>query len=285
MNELRQSLELRDAAMRRIRAFFHARDFLEVETPIRLRAPCMELHVDAEPSGGAFLRTSPELSHKKLLAGGAQRIFELAKCFRRGERGPLHHPEYLMLEWYRAEADYDDVLEDVRDLLAAVWPERRIGWTVLSVAEAFARHAGWNPIESYDADRFDVDMAERVEPALREIGGAVVLKDYPAEAAALARLKPENPRLAERWELYLDGVELANAYSELTDPDEQRRRFETCARQRAALGKPVYPIDETFLVALGRMPAAGGAALGVDRLLMLLAGADSLDAVLPFREP
>ena len=280
------NLILRDALMQSIRAFFHDRGFVEVETPIRLQHPCMELHIDAEPSGDRFLRTSPEIYHKQLLARGHERIFEVGKCFRKGETGPLHHPEYTMLEWYRTRADYMDMLEDTRDLIQSAAGLLDLGlgeWSILTVSEAFEQFAGWDPVGNYDADRFDLDLVEKIEPAVKEIGGAVVLLDYPAEAAALSRCKPDHPLAAERWELYIDGIELANAYSELTDPVEQRRRFEQCAEQRMALGKETYPIDEAFIQALGKMPPSGGVALGVDRLLMLMAGADSLDAVLPFR--
>ncbi len=276
-------IQLRDALMRGIRAFFYEHGFTEVETPIRLRTPCMELHIDAEPSGDHYLRTSPEIFHKKLLAEGHDRIFEVGKCFRKGERGPLHNPEYTMLEWYRAHADYMDVLDDAKALIETVWPDVPSDWTILSVADAFLEFAGWDPVGNYEEDRFDIDLVEKVEPALKQMLGAVVLKDYPVEAAALSRCKPENPLVAERWELYIDGIELANAYSELTDPSEQRRRFEECAAKRNALGKDVYGIDDKFIQALCHMPPSGGVALGVDRLLMLLAGHSSLDRVLPFR--
>ncbi len=272
--------------MRRIRKFFQERGFTEIETPIRLKVPCMELHIDAEPSGDHFLRTSPELFHKQLLAAGHEKIFEIGKCFRRGERGPLHHPEYSMLEWYRAKADYLDVLADTKALIQAVAEIHDLGsadWKILTISDAFLKFADWDPVGNYDEDRFDLDLVEKVEPAIERIGGAVVLIDYPIEAAALSRRKPGNPLVAERWELYINGVEIANAYSELTDPSEQRRRFEACAEQRKALGKETYPIDEAFIQALEKMPPSGGVALGVDRLLMLVAGADSLDAVLPFR--
>lgn len=286
---------LRDAVMRCIRAFFHDRGFTEVETPIRLETPCMELHIDAEPSGGWFLRTSPELFHKQLLAQGHERIFEIGKCFRRGERGPLHHPEYTMLEWYRAHVDYKDMLEEMQFLIQAVaalslpgdspdtCPALTGEWAIKTISEAFLEYAEWDPVGNYDEDRFDLDLVDKVEPALKQLGGAVVLIDYPVEAAALSRRQPENPRVAERWELYLEGIEIANAYSELIDPVEQCRRFEQCAEQRKVLGKEVYPIDEDFLRALETMPPSGGVALGLDRLVMLLCGADSLDAVLPFR--
>jgi len=277
------SIILRDVLMRRIRAFFYERGFTEVETPVRVEVPCMELHIDAEPSGEHFLRTSPEIFHKQLLAAGHDKIFEVGKCFRQGERGPLHHPEYTMLEWYRANADYMDILADTKSLVLAVSGIAESAWQQRTVSTAFLELAGWDPVGHYDENRFDIDLVEKIEPALKQMGGPVVLIDYPVEAAALSRRKPNYPLVAERWELYIDGIEIANAYSELTDPVEQRRRFEACAQQRKELGKEVYPIDETFIQALEKMPPSGGVALGIDRLLMLIAGANSLDAVLPFR--
>ncbi|MFA5689218.1 MAG: EF-P lysine aminoacylase EpmA [Kiritimatiellales bacterium] len=298
-----EQLKQRDALLQTIRSFFHSEGFTEVETPIRMKTPCMELHIDAEPSGKCWLRTSPELYHKKLLARGAENIFEIGKCFRQGERGDRHHPEYTMLEWYRAGGDYHSMLDDTVNLLNAVGIETGRALSPLSaetekvdaggaaplplqvytVAGIYQKFAGWNPVENFDADRFDLDMVEKIEPALEKIPVAV-LQDYPAECCALARLKPENPAVAERWELYLNGVEIANAYSELTDADEQRRRFEKWAEQRKALGKVVYPIDEEFLTALSSMPPAGGCALGIDRLLMALTGAESLDEIFLFRD-
>jgi elongation factor P--(R)-beta-lysine ligase len=154
-------------------------------------------------------------------------------------------------------------------------------WEKHTVSQAFIQHAGWDPATTFDPDRFDLDLVTRVEPAL-PADRPVVLIDYPAPLAALARKKPDDPSRAERWELYLGGVEIANAYSELTDPAEQRARFEEANAARERRGAQSYPLDETFLAALPRMPPAGGIALGVDRLLMILADADSLDAILPF---
>jgi lysyl-tRNA synthetase class 2 len=281
-----------------IRRWFTDHDFVEVETPVRLAAPALELYINAEPAGDRFLRTSPELHMKRLMAAGAQRIFQMGPCFRRGERGSRHNPEYTMLEWYRADAGYADVLLDTKMLLLAVAREvkgttdltyqgRPLAlapfWERLTVAEAFLRWAGWDPVKHYDPDRFDLDLIEKVEPRLpREV--PVILTDYPAAAAALSRRKPDNPAVAERWELYLGGLEIANAYSELTDPVEQRARFAECAAARAAAGRPVYPLDEAFLAELGAMPPTGGIALGVDRLVMILADLATLDDLLPFRE-
>lgn len=291
-------LELRAKVLRAIRQFFYDRDFLEVETPLRIPAPALELHIDAIPAGGQYLRTSPELHMKRLLAAGWKKIFQLGPCFREGERGALHNPEFNLLEWYRADADYLAILAETKALLAAVaeavlgrtWLKVQCAqvelmpvWEVFTVAEAFSKFAGWDPVAAFDAERFDLDLVNKVEPRLpRE--HPVILMDYPAAAAALARRKPGNPRVAERWELYVGGLELANAFSELTDPAEQRARFEACAAERQALEKTVYPLDEDFLAALADgLPPSAGIALGVDRLVMLLAGAKSLDAVLPFR--
>ena len=291
-------LQLRSRVLQAIRRWFTEHDFIEVETPVRLAAPALELHINAEPAGDRFLRTSPELHMKRLMAGGAQRIFQMGPCFRRGERGSRHNPEYTMLEWYRADAGYAEVLLDTKMLLLAVAREvkgttdltyqgRPLAlapfWERLTVSEAFLRWAGWDPAKNYDADRFDFDLVEKVEPHLpREV--PVVLTDYPAAAAALSRRKPGNPAVAERWELYLGGLEIANAYSELTDPVEQRARFAECAAERAAAGRPVYPLDEAFLAELGQMPPTGGIALGVDRLVMILADLVTFDDLLPFRE-
>ena len=276
-----EKLGVRGALMQSIRAFFYSEGFVEVETPIRMKTPCMELHIDAEPSGDRWLRTSPELYHKKLLAQGVRKFFEIGKCFRQGERGDRHHPEYTMLEWYRADCDYNGMLSDTEGLLRAVGIPRHL--EIFTVAEVYERFAGWNPVEQFDADRFDFDMVEKIAPNLPK-DAPVVLMDYPAECCALARLKPGNPKVAERWELYLGGIEIANAYSELTDPAEQRARFEKWGRQRKALGKTVYPLDEDFIQCLETMPPSGGCALGIDRLLMALTGANSLDDILPFRD-
>ncbi len=282
-----------------MREFFWERGFTEVETPVRITAPALERHVDAEPCGKAFLRTSPELHMKRLLVRGWDRIFQIGPCFRKGEAGRIHLPEFTLLEWYRRRADYLDMLVDTKALLAfvgkrvvgstrLVWHGEPIEllpvWDCLSVQELFLLHAGWDPVTEYDDDRFWMDWMEKVEPMLPR-DRPVIVKDYPPQAAALARCRSGPPQVAERWELYLGGMELANAYSELTDPVEQRIRFEICARERAAAGAPVYPLDEAFLHALAQgLPPCGGVALGIDRLVMLLAGCTDIRQTRPFAE-
>jgi lysyl-tRNA synthetase class 2 len=298
LRALRRVLELRAKLNDAVRRFFRERGFLEVDTPVVLPANAPEANIDAIPAGSGWLRTSPELHMKRLLAAGYEKIFQLGPCGRDGEHGRWHHPEFTLLEWYRADAGYLEILADVKALLAFVarelrgttdftWHGKPVSfaqeiWEKQTVSQAFIQHAGWDPALKFDPDRFDLDLVTRVEPAL-PTDHPVVLIDYPAPLAALARGKPEDPLRAERWELYLAGIELANAYSELADPAEQRARFEQANAARQKRGAKPYPLDEAFLAALAHMPPSGGIALGVDRLLMLLADVDSLDGVLPFR--
>ena len=291
------TLALRSRMLQSIRAWFTAHEFIEVETPVRIRTPALEDHIDPPASESAYLRTSPELHMKRLLCAGHQRIFQIGSCFRAGECGARHQPEFSMLEWYRADADDLAIRNDAESMIRQVVRELRGGgsltyqshridctapWPALTVQQAYTRWAGWDPIREFDADRFDLDMVNIVEPALpRE--RPCFLTDYPAATAALARLHPADPRIAARWELYIGGLELCNAYGELADPAEQRRRFEACARRRAANDQPVYPLDEAFLQALeAGMPPSGGAALGIDRLAMLLCDATHIHQVRAF---
>ncbi len=271
-------LSERARVLREIRAFFDAHGFTEVETPVRIPAPAPEPHIDCPPSGDWFLCASPELQMKKLLAAGMERIYQIGPCFREGEKGSRHNPEFTMLEWYRAHADYAQIAVDAEELVGEVLrPRGSAALPRMTVREAYLRWAGWDPVEAWDQDRFDFDMATKIEPNLPK--GPLFLMDYPAPAASLARLKADDPRVAERWELYVDGLELANAFTELTDPVEQRRRFEGARAERRVLGEADYPLDEAFLDALARMPPSGGVALGVDRLVMLACGVHDISEV------
>jgi lysyl-tRNA synthetase class 2 len=309
-----RSVEARAALYRRVRDFFDRQGFLEVETPQRVRSPGLEVHLDAIPAGeGFYLITSPEYHMKRLLAAGFGRIYQIVKCFRAGEQGPLHHPEFTMLEWYRAEAGYQEILADTEGLLRALagdslvyqketidlsgpferlttrealWRHARIDWREhpdVSSFRAAALAAGHGPIPPDDTweDIFFRVFLSAVEPRLGH-GRPTALLDYPARMAALSRLKPGDPEVAERFELYIAGIELANAFSELVDPVEQRRRFEADQAERRRLGRPVYPVDEKLLAALGELPPCGGIALGLDRLLLLLLDEPHLERVLPF---
>ncbi|HEY2049086.1 MAG TPA: EF-P lysine aminoacylase EpmA [Caulobacteraceae bacterium] len=319
----------RNALTRAVRAWFEAQGFTEVETAALQVSPGNEAHLHAfsataiGPDGATrdlHLRTSPEFACKTLLAAGERRIFELARVWRNRERGPLHHPEFTMLEWYRAEEPYEELMADCAallvlaalttgretfewrgksmdpfaepdrvtvaqafseqagiDLLASVAPDGTTDRDLLAVA---ARGAGIRVAEDDTwADVFSRVIVERVEPTLG-IGRATILCDYPVPEAALARPAPHDPRVAERFELYACGVELANAFGELTDPVEQRRRFEAEMAEMRRVYGTAYPIDEAFLEALAYMPAASGAALGFDRLALLATGAGRIEDVL-----
>jgi lysyl-tRNA synthetase class 2 len=289
-------LIIRARVLDAVRRFFGSQDYLEVETPLRIPAPAPEAHIDAQPTGDWFLHTSPELCMKRLLAAGYPKIFQICKCFRRGERGRRHLPEMTILEWYTAGVDYRHMMNQCQDLITYVrtalgrpariaYQGRAIDlntpWLHMSVAEAFSRYGGCSADQALSQGRFDEIMGLQIEP---EMGWdrPVFLYDYPAACGALARLKPDRPDIAERFELYIGGLELCNAFSELTDAREQRRRFGDEMRRRQAAGKTVYPMPDTFLKALENMPAAAGNALGVDRLVMLLADADHIDQVVAF---
>lgn len=290
------ALKLRARMIQAIRRFFLERDFLEIETPCRIPAPAPEAHIEAVASGEWFLHTSPELCMKRLLAAGYPKIFQICRCFRGGERGDRHLPEFTLLEWYRRGADYLSLMDDCEALIGAAAGElgfaagipRRGGpirllppWERFTVREAFARHAPLTLSEALDSDRFDEIMACAIEPHLG-MERPVFLYEYPVELGALARVKEGNPEVAERFELYIGGMEVANAFSELTDAREQRRRFEAAGRERLVRGGAVYPMPEPFLEALPQMHPSAGIALGVDRLAMLLAGKDRIDDVVAF---
>jgi lysyl-tRNA synthetase class 2 len=318
-----------------VRAWFAARDFLEVETAALAVSPGNETHLHAFATDligpgnerrPLYLRTSPEFACKKLLAAGETRIFEFARVFRNRERDALHHPEFTMLEWYRANELYQTLMDDCAALIAEAAraagakqftfrdktidpfaaPER------VTVAEAFERHAGVDLLATIAegkgvrvklaaaaakagvataaddtwGDIFSRILAERVEPQLG-VGRATLLYEYPLPLAALARAKPGSDKVAERFELYACGVELANAFGELTDAAEQRARFEIAMAEKQRIHGERYPVDEDFLTALAVMPQSCGIALGFDRLVMLATGAKSIEKVIwtPVVEP
>jgi lysyl-tRNA synthetase class 2 len=286
-----------------VRAFFDARGFLEVETPLLVPSPGLDPHLDAfEVAGGdrgspRWLSTSPEYQMKRLVAQGLSRIYQIARCFRRGESGAVHNPEFTMVEWYRAEAGMADVISDTEQLVASVTGGAvRLGERVvlvsppferIPVCEAFARYAGWSRDETLaaaasDEDRYFRALVDQIEPALAAAPAAVFLVDYPATQASLARRKPEDARLSERFELYVAGVELCNGFGELVDPVEQRARLVHDQETRRARSQPAYPIDERFLEALDRLPPTGGNALGLDRLVALACGTTDIAEVLAF---
>lgn len=286
----------RGSVVQAIRTFFDLEGFLEVQTPVRTPAPAPEPHIDAIPADGWFLNTSPELYMKRLLAAGYEKIFQIAPAFRQGERGKLHHPEFTMLEWYRSNNDYRALKQDCQKLLQYIcqtvlgslniprddqWLSAEGDWQDLTVREAFLAFAGWDPVAQTDPDRFDLDLVEKIEPHLG-FPQPCTLTDYPLYQAALARSKPTDATVAERFELYWAGIELANGFSELTDPQEQRTRFLETLDERRSSGQQVYPLPESFLASLEHLPPCAGIALGIDRLVMILLNARHLDQVVAF---
>jgi elongation factor P--(R)-beta-lysine ligase len=290
------NLRRRVSIIEAIREFFRGRDYLEVETPLRVPTIAPEPNIEPYRSEDWFLATSPELHMKRLLAAGYPGLFQLSRCFRRGERGRWHNPEFTMLEWYRAGAGYLDIIAEVEELTTAVAARLEMGgrlkyqghqidittpWPRITVREAFIKAAGWDPVIVQDPARFDKDLVDRVLPGLAA-SRPTVLMDYPAAMAALARLKPADPAVAERAEVFIGGLELANIYSELTDPAEQAERFRQAIEEIRSEGRPPPPIAEKFLECLPYLPACGGVALGVDRLVMLCCDAASIDEVVTF---
>ncbi len=293
------ALRARAHVVAAIRAYFESERFLEVETPAMVVCPGLDTHLDAfaVADSDRFLTTSPEYQMKRLLVGGVPRCFQIARCFRRGELGGHHNPEFTMLEWYRAFAGADSIMTDTEAIVAralggpaAAALDLSRPFARITVKEAFMTYANIDEAEMLrlaheDDERFFRVLIDDIEPALEARNAPVFLHEYPANMASLARLCPGDARYAERFELYAAGLELSNGFAELTDPLEQRERFERDQRQRAALGKPVYPIDERFLGALAAgMPPAAGNALGLDRLVALALGRSSIGDViaLPF---
>ncbi len=295
-SHIKRNLWLRAQIIQAVRTFFIDNDYLEVETPCRIPAPAPEAHIDAEVSGDWFLHTSPELCMKRLIAAGYPRIFQICRCFRQKERGSKHLPEMTLLEWYTAGHNYFNMMEQCEELIRFV--ARRAGfenflvyqgnridlnppWPRMSVTDAFEKFSSVSMETAMLQDRFDQVTAFDIEPNLG-YGKPLFLYDYPASAASLARLKPENRSMAERFELYISGMELCNAFSELTDPLEQRTRFENEQKNRSKFGLQAYPLPEKFLESLQYMPEASGSALGMDRLVMLFADTTRIDDVVAF---
>lgn len=265
-------LAQRSEFLRAMREFFYAAGFIEVETPIKIHAPAPEEYIESVQSEGDFLRTSPELAMKVLLSQGCEKIFQIGSCFRANEHGRKHLEEFTMLEFYAVKWDYRQLAEFTAAMLKSAAGNNPVfsSHDFITVDEAFRRYAGVSAFEADADDSFDELMVTKVEPNLGT-EGLTFLMDYPASRASLSRLSAANSKVAERWELYRNGLELANAFGELTDGVEQRKRFEAANKFRAANNMHAYPEPVEFYAALDKgLPESSGCAIGVDRLLMLL---------------
>lgn len=330
-NRKKDSLDIRSKVIKTIRRYFDDHDFMEVQTPALQVAPGMEPHLkafqttllsaDQSRTQELYLHTSPEFAMKKLLVAGLPRIYQICHCYRNAEGSSLHSPEFTMIEWYRAQAGYDNIMEDCVELLRSCAAQANIekyqfrgnvadpfrDWHYLSVLEAFEKYAemdiepvlkdlhGFRTLAEKNGYRMAEDdswediffrvFLEEIEPNLG-LGVPTILYDYPVSMAALSRPKPEDPRFAERFELYVCGMELANAFGELTDAEEQRQRYLRDMDMKEKLYGERWPIDEDFLAALEYgMPESSGIAMGVDRLVMLAANVDTIDDVLWTSKP
>lgn len=292
----RSRLFLRAKIIQTIRTFFVNRGYLEVETPVVIPAPAPETNIDAIKAEKGFLQTSPELCMKRLLSTGLNKIFQICKCFRQAERGHLHLPEFTMLEWYRTEADYFELMDECRILIKYVVNKLGMGerleyqgmpinlsgeWEKISVKEAFIKYTATTPEKAIESGNFEEIIVSEIEPRFNNCK-PVFLYNYPVSQAALSKISRDNPDVAERFELYMGGLELANAFSELTDAEEQKKRFIDEEKNRKKRGKTDYPFPEKFINDLENMPPSAGIAFGIDRFVMLLTNSASIDEVVTF---
>ncbi len=294
-------LQQRSCLLQAVRSFFLARSYLEVDTPVRLPVLIPEAEIIPIQSEDWFLQTSPELCMKRLLARGCTRLFQICRCFRKGEKGHLHQEEFSLLEWYQVGWSYLELMAECEEMIQCIASRmaetdgageqaaffrsgKKISlvapWQRLTVEEAFERYAGMSAVEAVDRGLFDELLVEKVEPNLGW-QRPVFLYDYPVALASLARTRSDNPEVAERFELYIGGLELANGFSELTDPEMQRRRF-TVELDKISVAGRRQAMPEKFIQSLADLPDCAGIALGLDRLLMLCVGAQSIAEVVSF---
>ena len=297
----RHGLQRRSDFLAALRSFFLQQHYIEVDTPVRLPVLIPEAHIAAFSADGWWLHSSPELCMKRLLARGCDKLFQICHCFRKEECGRLHQSEFCMLEWYRTESDYAHLMADCEQLFFHLsrslshfpalqkpgllqWQGRQINlhppWQRLSVHEAFRHYTGMEVEEAMARDCYEELLVSQIEPFLGQ-DSPVFLYDYPIAMGSLARPSAANPQLAERFELYLAGMELANGFSELIDVAEQRRRFQDAITSLQEQGRHAA-MPERFLDDLAAMPPAAGIALGVDRLFMLLGGYADIREAIPF---
>lgn len=292
-------IEMRAKMMAAIRRFFDENGFLEVFTPVRIPVPALEDYIEAVPSGDSWLRTSPEFHIKRMIAAGYEKVFQTGPCFRREESGRRHLLEFTMLEWYRTGGDWLDVLDDSERLMRCVAQEcvggtvcrfrdhdldLSLPWERLTVDEAFQRYAGVDLDKCIANGEFEAVLVTDVEPHLGVNGRPTALTEYPLACSGLSKQIPGRLSRVERWEVYVSGLELGNACTELAEPEEQTRRFVECTRLRLREGRDIYRLDQPFLdaIRLG-FPHVAGVAIGLDRLLMLLSNCDDIAQTVAFK--
>jgi lysyl-tRNA synthetase class 2 len=291
LEQIKTRLEFKSRFLYALRTEFNALEYIEVSTPIIVNAPAPEPYIEAPAIGEKFLRTSPELEMKEMLAAGYTQIYQISSCFREGEKGRLHSPEFTMLEYYHSECDYHELQKELQSILERcviktigtsriTYQNKTIDfskpWSIITVHDAFQKYTNTTPEEAIENNIFEELLLDSIEPHLgRDV--PTILTDYPASQAALSQLKQENPMLCERWELYIAGIEIANAYGELTDYDEQLKRFEIAKQKRNSYSAVEYPEPTHFLNAMKYgIPNTSGCALGIERLIMLLTNATSI---------
>ena len=294
---LKPRLEIKSRLFSAIRNYFELDGFIGIETPVMIDAPAPEEYIEAPSVNSMFLRTSPELQMKRMLAAGYEKIYQIGSCFREGEVGQFHRVEFTMLEWYEVGANYTDLMNFTCRMLSSIsetlfqsqccefkghFIDFGNGYEQITVHEAFAKYTDTSPEQALADDSFDELLVDLIEPKLG-LTRPTILKDYPAQCAALSRLKADNSTIAERWELYLVGIEIANAYSELTDPVIQRQRFAESIEHRRKTGYKEYPRATEFFEAIDSgIPESAGCALGLDRLTMIFTNSHTIaDVVFP----
>ena len=294
-DNFKQLLITRHTISKKIRSFFYDAGYVEVETPCRLKCPGIDPYIDAIPAGtGFYLATSPELQMKRLLTLEIPRIYQITHAFRSNEHGSLHNSEFSLLEWYRTGTDYWGIMEETEQLLRYLLEGdfenqdtkliHNVPFQRMSVDELFRERAGWEPSKVWDEDRFFLDWVDKIDPYLAT-QPFIFIYDFPAPLSSLAKLKNDNHLVCERFELFMRGLEIANAFTELTDPLEQEERFKKALGKRRMMKKEEYKIDEKFLDALRRgIPECSGVALGIDRLIMGLYGYTEIGMVQAFPE-
>ncbi len=294
LESIKKTLIIRAKTISLIREFFNLNGYLEIDTPIAIKSPAPEDYINAPKAGDLFLRSSPELHMKRIVAAGYDKIYQIGKCFREGEKGKLHNVEFTMLEWYESNSNYDNLLAFLKEMLVYVSQKLkelsliptsneidfRSNWFDISITEAFEKFADCDINDSIKNNLFELVLMEQVEPKLpKDI--PVILRNYPKEFAALSKLNTDGT--AERFELYLNGIEIANAYSELTDFDEQKRRFKKAHKNRENAKLPPYPEDNEFFAALKYgITDFTGCALGIDRLVMIFACCKDIKETITF---